>query len=111
MVPGSNRGVPTAAPLLELHSPPPSQPPSQPPSPLAADAHASFAVGEQRRYADGPCIFVLPKMARYFACHGLYIDGDLVGSELISLQEACKVGGVNNQNWACWCSRSSRYCL
>ena len=36
-------------------------------------------ISKQRRYADGPCIFGLPKLARYAATHGLYIDGDLVG--------------------------------
>ena len=47
------------------------------------------AIPKQRRYADGPCIFKLPKKARFAAAHGLYVDGDLVGSELVSLQHAC----------------------
>ena len=45
---------------------------------------------EQRRHADGPCIFKLPKKAGFAASHGLYDDGEhLVGSELVSLQHAC----------------------
>ena len=47
------------------------------------------AIPKQRRYADGPCIFKLPKKARFAAAHGLYVDGDFVGSELVSLQHAC----------------------
>jgi hypothetical protein len=48
--------------------------------------HASYtprhAIPKQRCYADGPCIFNLPKKARFAAEHGLYVDGDLAGSEL-----------------------------
>ena len=57
--------------------------------------HASYtprhAIPKQRCYADGPCIFNLPKKARFAAEHGLYVDGDLAGSELdvSTLQHAC----------------------
>ena len=47
------------------------------------------AAAPRRYHADGPCIFKLPKKARFAAAHGLYVDGDLVGSELVSLQHAC----------------------
>eukprot|EP00900_Chrysochromulina_parva_P016117 jgi/Chrpa1/24506/Chrysochromulina_OHIO_Genome00023797-RA len=42
----------------------------------------NLAIPKQRCYADGPCIFNLPKKARFAAEHGLYVDGDLAGSEL-----------------------------
>ncbi len=48
--------------------------------------HASYtprhAIPKQRCHADGPCIFNLPKKARFAAEHGIYVDGDLAGSEL-----------------------------
>ena len=46
-------------------------------------------IAKQRRYASGPCIFSLPKEARYAATYGLYVDGDLVGSELTAYQHIC----------------------
>jgi len=49
----------------------------------AGAAHQiNLAIPKQRCYADGPCIFNLPKKARFAAEHGLYVDGDLAGSEL-----------------------------
>ena len=53
-------------------------------------------IGMQRRYAKGACIFALPKAARHAACYGLYVDGDLVASELVALQHACKVDGIRS---------------
>jgi len=47
----------------------------------ATSRHPEAAV--LRRWpTDGPCIFNLPKKARFAAEHGLYVDGDLAGSEL-----------------------------
>ena len=56
------------------------------------------AIPKQRRYADGPCLFRLPRKARYAAAHGLYVDGDLVGSELIALQHACHELNIDCDN-------------
>ena len=54
-------------------------------------------IPQQRRYAPC-CIFSLPKLARHAACHGLYVDGDLVGSELVCLQHACHKLGIDCDN-------------
>ena len=59
---------------------------------------ARHAIPKQRRYADGPCLFRLPRKARYAAAYGLYVDGDLVASELIALQHACHVLGIDCEN-------------
>ena len=58
--------------------------------------YSNDLIGEQRRYATTPCLFSLPKAARHAAAYELYVDGDLVGSELIALQEACRRGGIRS---------------
>ena len=55
-------------------------------------------IAKQRRYATGPCIFSLPKLARFAATHGLYIDGDLVGSELTAYQHLCQKQRIDCDN-------------
>lgn len=45
----------------------------------------------QRRYAVGPSAFGLPRAARAAATGGLFVDGDLEGSELSAYEHVCKL--------------------
>ena len=68
---------------------------------MIGELHVTYPpplIAKQRRYASGPCIFSLPKQARYAATHGLYVDGDLVGSELTAYQHVCHKLGIDCDN-------------
>ena len=60
--------------------------------------YAASAIKKQRRYAATPCLFSLPGDARRAAAHGLYVDGDLVGSELYALLHACSLAAIDCDN-------------